>query len=202
MEKVNEKKVLVLSFIAVIVLILVVVGATYAYFQATSSGDGTINTNISSNTVDNLSFNIGNVISISATEENFMQGGNNLSGSTTASATLTANNYTNNATRNYYVYLNIDTNNFVYTTDTNETELFLSITDPEGNPVTSITGLTPVIIDGVQGFDITTKTGLITIANNYEITTTSTTTQEWNIIVTFVNLDSDQQENTEILMRH
>ena len=68
MEKVNEKKVLVLSFIAVIVLILVVVGATYAYFQATSSGDGTINTNISSNTVDNLSFNIGNVISISATE--------------------------------------------------------------------------------------------------------------------------------------
>ena len=197
MEKVNEKKVLVLSFIAVIVLILVVVGATYAYFQATSSGDGTINTNISSNTVDNLSFNIGNVISISATEENFTQGGNNLFGSTTVSATLTANNYTNNATRNYYVYLNIDTNNFVYTTDTEETELFLSITDPLGNPVTSIAGLTPVVVDGMSGFDITTKTGLITIANNYEITTTSTTTQEWNITVTFVNLDSDQQENTE-----
>ena len=75
--------------------------------------------------------------------------------------------------------------------------MFLSITDPLGNPVTNIAGLTPVTIDGVQGFDITTKTGLITIANNYEITTTSTTTQEWNIIVTFVNLDSDQQENTE-----
>ncbi len=197
MEKVNEKKVLILSFIAVIAIILVVVGATYAYFQATSSGEGNINTNISSNTTDNLSFNIGNAISISATEDNFTEGGNNLSGSTTASATLTANNYTNNATRNYYVYLNIDTNNFVYTTDTEETELFLSITDPLGNPVTNIAGLTPVTIDGVQGFDITTKTGLITIANNYEITTTSTTTQEWNIIVTFVNLDSDQQENTE-----
>ncbi len=197
MEKVNEKKVLVLSFIAVIVLILVVVGATYAYFTATSSGDGNINTNISSNTTDNLSFNIGNAININATEENFGEGMPSLSGSTQASATLTANNYTNNATRNYYVYLNITNNNFVYTTDTNETELFLSITDPLGNPVTSIAGLTSVTIDGVQGFDITTKTGLITIANNYEITTTSTTIQEWNIIVTFVNLDSDQQENTE-----
>ena len=93
--------------------------------------------------------------------------------------------------------LNITNNNFVYTTDDNQTELFLSVTDPEGNPVTSISGLTPVTIDGVQGFDITTKAGLITIANNYEITTTSTTTQEWNITVTFVNLDSDQQANTE-----
>ena len=197
MKQENNKKILGITLVGVITLIVVVVGATYAYFQATSSGDGTINTNISSNTVDNLSFNIGNAISISATEENFTQGGNNLSGSTQASATLTANNYTNNATRNYYVYLNIDTNNFVYTTDTNETELFLSITDPLGNPVTSIAGLTSVTVDGIQGFDITTKTGLITIANNYEITTTSTTTQEWNITVTFVNLDSDQQENTE-----
>ncbi len=47
-----------------------------------------------------------------------------LFGSTQASATLTANNYTNNATKNYYVYLNIDTNNFVYTTDDNQTEIF------------------------------------------------------------------------------
>ena len=197
MEKVNEKKVLIISFIGVITLILVVVGATYAYFQATSSGEENINTNISSNTTDNLSFNIGNAININATEENFAQGMASLSGSTQASATLTANNYTNNATRNYYVYLNITNNNFVYTTDDNQTELFLSVTDPEGNPVTSISGLTPVTIDGVQGFDITTKAGLITIANNYEITTTSTTTQEWNITVTFVNLDSDQQANTE-----
>lgn len=30
----NDKKVLVLSFLGVITLILVVVGATYAYFQA------------------------------------------------------------------------------------------------------------------------------------------------------------------------
>ena len=34
MPKSNEKKVLVLSAIAVITLIAVVVGATYAYFQA------------------------------------------------------------------------------------------------------------------------------------------------------------------------
>ncbi len=75
--------------------------------------------------------------------------------------------------------------------------MFLSITDPLGNPVTNIDGLTSVTVGGVEGFDITTKTGLIMLADNYEITTTGTTTQEWNITVTFVNLNSDQNANTE-----
>ena len=38
MQKSNAKKVLVLSAIAVVTLIAVVVGATYAYFQAQSGG--------------------------------------------------------------------------------------------------------------------------------------------------------------------
>ena len=166
MEKINEKKILIISLVSVILIILIVVGATYAYFQATSSGDGSIGADVNSSTVDNLSFSIGNAISIVANEENFAEGMPNLTGSTRASATLTANNYTNNATRNYYVYLNIDTNEFIYTTDTNETELFLTITDPNGNYITSIDGLTPVTIDDIQGFDITTKIGLIILANN------------------------------------
>ena len=116
MNKINEKKILGITIVGVITLIIVVVGATYAYFQATSSGEGNIGTSVNSNTVDNLSFNIGNAISIVANEENFAENMPNLSGNTTASATLTANNYTNNATRNYYVYLNIDANEFIYTT--------------------------------------------------------------------------------------
>ena len=117
---------------------------------------------------------------------------------------LTANNATNTATRNYYLYLNITSNDFIYTVDENTPELILTITDPEGNPVTSISGLsykenvTTTVTGGesqiINGFDITTQTGLITIADNYEITATNTsTTQEW---VTLVNLDSDQEENT------
>ena len=44
MNKTNEKKVLVLSFLGVLTFIAVVVGATYAYFQAQGGGSG--NTNI------------------------------------------------------------------------------------------------------------------------------------------------------------
>ena len=107
MEVKNEKKVLVLSFIGVITFIAVVVGATYAYFQAQGGDAGNINVNANTATTDNLSFQVGESISLTANQEDFGSGAGNKSGETYARATLTANNATNNATRNYYVYLDI-----------------------------------------------------------------------------------------------
>ena len=49
---------------------------------------------------------------ISASQENFAHGLGNRTGSTTASAMLTANNATNTATRNYNLYLDIKNNGF------------------------------------------------------------------------------------------
>ena len=49
---------------------------------------------------------------------------------------------------------------------------------------------------GVTGFDITSYDRLIAIADNYEITSTGTTTQEQTVEGIFVNLDSDQNANT------
>ena len=196
----NDKKVLVLSFLGVITLILVVVGATYAYFTAQGGGTGNINVDANTATTDNLSFQTGNAINITANEEDFGQGAGNKSGTTFARATLTANNATNNATRNYYVYLDITDNNFEYTTDDNQAEILLKVTDPDGVEVTSIPGLTRKTsgsgANEVTGFDITTTEDLIKIVDNYEITSTGTTTQEWQIEVIFVNLDSDQNANT------
>ncbi len=192
----NEKKVLVLSFLGVITLILVVVGATYAYFTAQGGGTGNINVNAQTATTDNLSFQVGEAISLTANQENFGQGADNKSGSTYARATLTANNATNNATRNYYVYLNITSNNFEYTTVDEQAELLLKVTNPTGAEVTTLGTLERKTSGGVTGFDITTQTGLITIADNYEITSTGTVTQDWNIEVIFANLDSDQNANT------
>ena len=192
----NEKKVLVLSFIGIITLIAVVIGATYAYFQAQGGGSSDIDVNANTATTDNLSFQIGGAISLTANQEDFGQGMPNKSGSTTASATLTANNATNNATRNYYVYLDITSNDFEYTTDDEQAELLLKITDPDGAEVITLGSLERKTSGGVTGFDITTSTGLITIADNYEITSTGTVTQEWQIEVIFANLDSDQNANT------
>ena len=200
MQQTNEKKLLVLSFLGVLTFIAVVVGATYAYFTAQGGGTGNINVNTNTGTTDNLSFQVGEAISLTANQEDFGQGTGNKSGSTYARAVLTANNTTNTATRNYYVYLNILNNNFEYTTEDEQGEILLKVTDPDGIEVTSIPGLTRKTSgtgdNQVTGFDITTKTGSITIADNYEITASPSTTQEWQVEVIFVNLDSDQNANT------
>ena len=195
MKKENKKKITILTIIAVITLIAVVVGATYAYFQSQGGTSSNTNVNVQTSTTDNLSFQIGESISITANQEDFGQGMPNKSGSTTASATLTANNATNSAARNYYVYLDITNNDFVYTTDDNQAELLLKVTGPEGE-VTEIPGLTRKISGNETGFDITSYDRLIAIVDNYEITSTGTTTQDWTVEVIFVNLDSDQNANT------
>ena len=196
MEVKNEKKVLALSFLGVLTFIAVVVGATYAYFTAQGGGTGNINVNANTATTDNLSFQMGSAISLTANQEDFGVGAGNKSGSTFARATLTANNATNNATRNYYVYLDITSNNFEYTTVDEQAELLLKVTDPDGAEVTKLGSLERKTSGGETGFDITTQTGLITIADNYEIVSTGTVTQDWTVEIIFANLDSDQNANT------
>ena len=82
MEKTNEKKVLLLSFLGVITLILVVVGATYAYFTAQGGTSVNTNVNVQTSTTDNLSFQVGEAISLTANQEDFGSGMGNKSGST------------------------------------------------------------------------------------------------------------------------
>ncbi len=81
-----------------------------------------------------------------------------------------------------------------------QAEILLKVIDPDGSEVTNISSLTRKTsgsgANEVTGFDITESTGLITIADNYEITSTGTVTQEWQIEVIFANLDSDQNANT------
>ena len=185
-----------LSFLGVITFIAVVVGATYAYFTAQGGDAINTNVNVQTATTDNLSFQVGSAISLTANQEDFGSGMGNKSGETFARATLTANNSTNNATRNYYVYLDITSNDFEYTTVDEQAELLLKVTDPTGSEETTLGNLERKTSGGETGFDITESTGLITIADNYEITSTGTVTQDWNIEVIFANLNSDQNANT------
>lgn len=192
----DKRNAVLLTVIAVVTLLLCVIGATFAYFQAQGGVSVQANVNVITNTTDNLSFLVGNPISFSVTQDNFGPGMGNQSGSTTATATLTANNATNTATENYYIYLDITSNEFVYTTDDKKAEMLLRVVDPTGAEVTDLDGYNRVTSGGVTGFDITESSGIITLANNYEITANPTATQEWQIEIIFVNLDSDQQQNT------
>ena len=196
----NKKQAIILSVIASIALLVLIVGATYAYFQA-SGGTGTnADVKVTTYTTDVFNFEVGNDISIYADATSFASGKGNASGSTFAKAILTANNKTNTATEHYYLYLNISNNTFTYTQNENIPELLLTITDAGGNAVTDITSLTyKTVTDGkgasISGYDITNKSGVITLFDNREITATPAKTEQWNITVTLVNYDKDQSNN-------
>ena len=196
----NKKQAIILSVIASIVLLVLIVGATYAYFQA-SGGTGTsANLRVTTYTTDVFNFEVGNDISIYADATSFASGKGNASGSTFAKAILSANNKTNSATKYYYLYLNISKNTFTYTQNEDTPEILLTIKDDAGNEITSINDLTyKTVTDGkgtsISGFDITTGIGLITLLNNKEITASPQKTDTWNVTVTFINYDKDQSKN-------
>ena len=179
-EKLLENKKILI--VLIIVLLLSVSGLTLAYFVGQIGPAATTNVNLTTKTVDNLTFTTGNDITIGPVNQaNFAQGSGNKSGSTTAKATLKANTGTNSASDTYNVYLKIKHNNLMYTTEAKTPELKLKVTSPTGT---------------ITETDITETNGLITIATDYTITTTSTKTDTWNIEVSFINLNSDQQKNS------
>ena len=196
----DNKKIKIVSIISIIALALTLVAATYAYFVAQTGEGAQTDIKINANTVDTFTFEAGSALNLSLNQENFASGKGNQTGTTFAKAMLSANNKTNTATEHYYLYLNISNNTFTYSIDNNTPEILLSIKDGSNNEITALTGLTyKTVTDGkgalIKGFDITTKSGLITLFDNREITTTSSKTEEWNVTVTFVNYNSNQAGN-------
>ena len=197
----EKKKAVIYSMVALIALVILVVGATYAYFQNQYGSASNADVNVTTYTTDVLTFETGDAINITADQETFAQGKGNRTGSTFARATLQANNKTNTATANYYVYLNISGNDFEYSKDSSSPELLLSITDNSGNQITKLTGLNYITVtDGsnksISGFDITKSSGLLTLVDNKEISASPKQIEEWNITITLVNYNYDQNANT------
>ena len=199
MEK-SKKNAIVLSIVAVVTLIALVVGATYAYFSAQGGSATSTNLNVTTYTTDVFTFTTGNAISLYADQSSFGQEKGSLSGETFAKATLVANNKTNEATDNYYVYFNIENNTFKYTLGEDKPELILTVTGPDGSEVTSLPGLVYKTVQDrenktVKGFDVTTTNGLITIANKKTITATPNKEEQYTLKLTFVNYEGDQTAN-------
>ena len=200
MEK-NKKQALILSIVAAVTLIALVVGATYAYFKAQGGTAGSTEVKVTTYTTDMLTFTTGSAISLYADQSSFGQEKGSLSGETFAKATLVANNKTNEATDNYYVYFNIENNTFKYTLGEDKPELILTVTGPDGSEVTEISGLTHTTVQdrenkSISGFDVTTTNGIISIANKKTITaTTDATEEQYTLKLTFVNYEGDQTAN-------
>ena len=200
MKDKKKQKTLILSIVAVVTLIALVVGATYAYFKAQGGTGSSTEVKVTTYTTDMLTFTTGNAISLYADQTSFGQEKGSLSGETFAKATLVANNKTNEATDNYYVYFNIENNTFKYTLGEDKPELILTVTGPDGSEVTSLPGLVYKTVQdrenkSISGFDVTTTNGLITIANKKTITATPNAEEQYTLKLTFVNYEGDQTEN-------
>lgn len=194
----KNKKIIVITL-----LLITFIGVTLAYVIAQISGGAIGNANVTADTTDNLKFSVDKDINLNPTQFNVTEGGGGLSDTATGAATLLANSTNSTATYTYYVYFNIKSNDYIYTTEDQKPEIVLTITDPNNNPVTSVDGLTYVNAENadgttVSGFDITTKSGLFNVASNYEITSSSSTNatvQDWTFTVTFINLTTNQSAN-------
>ena len=191
----EKKKIKLFSAISLVALALLVVGATYAYFQTQYGSASNADVNVITATTDLLTFKIDKAINIGVSQSEFKKGNPDASDSTGAHATLTASNSKNveKTTRSYNIYFVIDTNDFEYTTQDGTPELYLNVTDPNGNKLENITGL----VHYEKGFDITTRTGGFLLVPDYDIEATrgNTITQDWKVEVTFANLDTDQSKN-------
>ena len=196
-KTIKSNKVLsVLSVLIIGLLFILVARVTYA-FLAPVINKAQTNVVGTTDTVDDFKFELGDALKLDASPTTLKENGSNYSSSTTAKALLKANSTKKTATYNYYVYFQIESNTFKYS-DGSTPEIILTVTSPSGDEVTSIEGLTYGTFNGVSGFDVTTKTGLFNIANSYEITSNSSTTyttQEWNITLTYLNLSIDQSSN-------
>ena len=192
----NNKLLYFLGVLIVGVFIVLIVRFTYAYLGA-SINDAQGNVTINSDETDRLDFEIGDPLSVDATPTTLPENGTNLVDTTTAKAILTANTTNNTANYSYWVYFNISNNTFTYS-DGSTPEIILTVTGPDGNPVTNVEGLTYGTYNGVAGFDITTENGVFTIASDYAIavnSNTEPTEHTWNFTLTYLNLDFDQSGN-------
>ena len=196
-KKIKSNKLLsILSVLIIGVFFILIARVTYAYLAPVFNSAKT-DVMGSSDTVDDFKFELGDPLKIDATPTTLKENGTNYVTSTTAKALLKANSTKKTATYNYYVYFQIASNTFTYS-DGSTPEIILTVTNPNGEEVTSIEGFTYGTFNGVSGFDITTKEGTFNIANSYEITSNSSisyTTQSWTIKITYLNLSIDQSTN-------
>ena len=196
-KKIKSNKFLyILGALIVGVFFILIARVTYA-FLAPIINNAQTNIVIKGDTVDEFKLKVGNPLKLDATPTTLKENGTNYTTNTTATASLKANSTKNTATYNYYLYFQIENNTFTYTSGTTP-EIILTITNPNGEEVTSIEGLTYGTFNGVSGFDVTTQNGLFNIANNYSITSNSSTTatvHEWTVTLTYLNQAYDQSGN-------
>ena len=218
----NRKNTILLTVIAVATLLVAVVGATFAYFTAQGGGSATTQINVSTSTSSNSSFQL----ALETTHQTDTQTGtvswtpSNQADGDELNFCYSVNL---NVTTNTFEYIDEEVRSEAQVAGTtidaswdNTPELVFTITKNR-NPITEgITGLNYDTVDTsktgsrpeVSGWDITewgsTGAASVVIPGNstnkqyHQISGTAgqPSTDNWSITATLINLDVDQQHNT------
>lgn len=170
-------------------------GATFAYFRSIKIAKISPEIEVKSAVTELISFNIGSEISILATKDNLAKDLGNLTSDTYATASLRVADGNHTLSYRYNLILEIEKNDFIYSTQSMTPEILLTVTDPNDQIITELGDLEFVTVNGVSGFDITTAVGKYFIADNYLIETNTEKMDLWKAKVTFLNLDESQNMN-------
>ena len=210
----TKKNTILLTVIAIATLLVAVVGATFAYFTAQGGAAVDANINVATGSQASADFGTINDMTIYADATTFAKGAGNREGTSTGTVKWTAPGATADHTPEelertfcYTVTIKVNANTFGYTTEDNKAELLLNITKDAKEITTGITGLTYTsVVDGkgvtLNGWDITTGSPTIEIpgdsGNVHKIIADAGAekTNSWQTKVTLVNLDADQNGNT------
>ena len=200
----NRKNTILLTVIAVATLLVAVVGATFAYFTAQGGQGAQTPVSVQTSTTSNGSFVTNGSITINANQENFAQDMGNQTGRATGTVTYTASG-TQASDFCYTVGLQVTANDFVYTTDEQTKELtFTARKQASSDTVLEELSSATTLIDE-QDITTTTASTLIQIptaasGSDYKhvihADANTTVKDQWDFKVTFVNLSTDQNENT------
>lgn len=114
----KKKNTVLLTVVAIATLVVAVIGATFAYFQAQGGNTVTRNVRIVTETADSTSYSIDKALTLNINQQNFYEGaGDKSSDPVTGIALFTASTGAGNDLC-YTLAINVTSNNFIYTTDT------------------------------------------------------------------------------------
>ena len=113
MEEKNKRKGIIYLVISLVTLLILVVGTSYAYFQARVGNGESVEANVKTGTLGTLTFTKGEDITINVIPKYFSSGGSNAEGKTNLKALLLTD-YTDETKYTYNVYLEIVKNNLEY----------------------------------------------------------------------------------------
>ncbi len=201
---IRTRRTLILLYI--IAFLITCTGTALAYFMVDETRKVVGETENKSATTTSIVFNAGESLNINAEYDNFNQNvKNNLFDDTTVTATLQKGTDLNVANFHYNIKLVINANDLTYS-DANKPELILSIKGPNNEELKEINTtenkLEYVTVKGnnneeISGFDITNKVGEFPLITNQLISANdfNPVTDTWEITLTFVNLDLNQDTN-------